>query len=266
MKRRIKHFALWLAWGLCVFLGAIYVHFPKQEIVEGLPYLVETSSEGEWALDVGDAGLYWLNGAEIRDATLYSIEKPETKKKRKRKKKSKDSAADGPSRTTPVAASGGGSSEGTPSLGATSQQPTMLKPFLHIDRARASVSPVNFVFGDTLDIDFEVDLHGGRRGSYEQGTEHYALNWTSTALDVTGLPLDIPGMFDLTGRGSLITNGSMRRHVGQVKRIQATFPLISRTYSRTNSLFSSQEKLMRMWKTPLSRKATFLLEPFRAAN
>ena len=85
MKRRIKHFALWLAWGLCVFMGAIYVHFPKQEIVEGLPYLVETSSEGEWALDVGDAGLYWLNGAEICDATLYSIEKPKPGEKAKTK-------------------------------------------------------------------------------------------------------------------------------------------------------------------------------------
>ena len=142
----------------------------------------------------------------------------------------------------------------------------MLKPFLHIDGARASVSPMSLVFGDTLDIDFEVDLHGGQlEGSYEQGTEHYALNWTSTALDVTGLPLDIPGMFDLTGRGSLITNGNMRRYVGQVKRIPAIFPLISPTYSRTNSLFSSQAELMRMWKTPLSQRPP-CLETFRAAN
>ena len=228
MKRRLKHFALWLTWGLCVFLGAIYIHFPKQEIVEGLPYLVESASEGEWALDVGDAGLYWLNGAEIRDATLYSIEKPEpAKKKKKRRKKSTNTEpSSSPNMTTPVAGTNGTASttgNGT-SLAAAAKQPTMLKPFLHIDRARASVSPMSLVFGETLDIDFEADLHGGHlEGSYERGAEHYAVNWESSAIDVTGLPMDIPGMFDLTGRGAMVTKGNMKRHVGQVKKDTGDF-------------------------------------------
>ena len=142
MKRRIKHFALWLAWGLCVFLGAIYVHFPQTGDC-GRPTLpCRDVSEGEWALDVGDAGLYWLNGAEIRDATLYSIEKPETKKKRKRKKKSKDSAADGPSRTTPVAVPHNGrSSEGDPLVGGHQPATHHVEAISALDRARASVSP-----------------------------------------------------------------------------------------------------------------------------
>ena len=129
--------------------------------------------------------------------------------------------------TTPVSEStttGAAGANGTPSLAAAAQQPTMLKPFLHIDRARASVSPLSLVFGNTLDIDFEVDLHGGHlEGNYERGAEHYALNWESTALDVTGLPMDIPGMFDLTGRGSMVTQGSMKRHVGQVKKDTGDF-------------------------------------------
>ena len=36
MKKLFTRAGLWGLWGLCIFVGAIHIHFPDEEIVEGL--------------------------------------------------------------------------------------------------------------------------------------------------------------------------------------------------------------------------------------
>jgi type II secretion system protein N len=203
MKKILGRIGLWMLWGFLVFIGALHLHFPEDEIVEGMPYMVETASDGEWALDVGGASLWWLNGAVIEDVVLYSVEKPKVPKKKRRGRKGSrnDEPEDEP-------------------VGEIS-----LKPFLNIDRARASVSPMSLVFGDTLDIDFDMSLHGGElEGNYQRGAEHYDVTWNSTeTLNVEGLPLELPGLLTIAGTGSFLTKGNLKRHANQAKKDSGDF-------------------------------------------
>ena len=204
MKQRLLRFGGWVLWGLVVFLFALRLHFPKGEIIEGLPFMVEEASGGDWALDIGDAGLYWLpNGASVDDVTLYSVERPTTRR-RGRGRANRDQ-------------------ENEDDTDATADGPS-LRPFIDIDHGEASVSLLSLLFGDALDINYAVELHEGRvSGTYSQASDFYNLDWESTPLDIAELPLSLPGIFSIEGAGNFVTNGTLKRFPNQVQKDTGTF-------------------------------------------
>jgi type II secretion system protein N len=153
-----------LVWGLVVFIIALHVHFPEEEALARAKWEVQERGDGNWAIDASSADLWRLTGVSVDDLVLLKVDKPTASRRRR--------AADD-------------EDEGVEDV-----DPSSAVPFLRADRARARLSLLPLLRGET-EVVFDADVFGGAlEGTVAQGEARRRLVVEGTDLDMSRVPIE----------------------------------------------------------------------------
>ena len=146
MMRNLLFSLASLAWGTLVFMVALRVHFPSDDLLARAKFELQRASKDAYTLDAADASASGLAGLSLTDATFYRID--EAKKRRRPKRNKKGAESDAPSDDAVEA--------------------PKLIPLLHADDLSARLLLLPMLRGGRM-IGFDASLYGGEL-SGEAGT------------------------------------------------------------------------------------------------
>lgn len=155
-------------WGVVVFVFALHVHFPGEEVLDRAKYEVEQASDGGWAIDAESLDLWRVSGVEADGLVLYDVESKRSRRRRVRRRAGGSDDVDN-------------AEDEQPALKAT--------PFVRFDTLRARVPLLALLFG-TQQVDFDAELlQGSLEGSYGRSDARTQFELDATDLDLSMVPL-----------------------------------------------------------------------------
>jgi len=158
----IRHLGLGVAtlcWSLVVFSTALRFHFDSDTAIDWLRWQVQDSSDGQYAIEIGDANPWRLLGIELTDLDVYSVERARGRRARTNE--------DGTHNATIT------------QIGA-------------LPNIAVAMRPASFLRGD-MAVDYRAELFGGTfGGSASSSQEIFSVDIDTKNINLSQVPLTTP--------------------------------------------------------------------------
>lgn len=168
MMRNLLFTLASMTWGALVFMVALRVHFPGDDLLARARFELQRASKDAYTLDASDATASGLMGLSLTDATFYRID--EVKKRRRPRRNKKGAEGEGEAAADDAA------------------EPPKLIPLLHADDVSARLLVLPLLQGGRM-FGFDATMYGGEL-SGRAGTmgEQNQLELSIEEIDLSTIP------------------------------------------------------------------------------